>query len=666
LAPNEVNYGARIVSVARPAWLPLALLLAYGVTFAWRALGVGPLAFDDHPGQLARLWHVLREGPAPWAWNDGWWAGYPELQFYPPGWFYLGGALSWLTLGALPPPVIYQALVWITYLAPGVTAFLLLRRLLRNDWPALPGAFLVLAFTGDPAGGAASGVEGGVRIGMVGARLAWALLPLLALTLARWTETGGPFPRAAILLIAAVILTHPTHAPAALAILAAAVMATAAPRRALAPAALAALVALGLVAFWLLPLLRHLAETRALAWGRLTAPSLATPFTAVLIGLALVATSRRRPACRALLHAVWLSATAVALDALVVEPVGARFMPADRVADGAWMTLLLASGLGAGVIVHAVGRRLPMAAAALAVTAALIAFSVPGTALTLWPRAAEWPSLPSVTRGLRLDDLWRTLRAAPPGRVLFVRSGVPLVYGSAWYRPHTHVTALTPVLAGREILGGTFTHGSPIAALVYRGDTRREPITRLAEQLDGASLFGQALETLDAATFERYAGRFHIAAVVALEDDAEHLPFLTDNPRYRRAIVPPFLVFITRIDPPRPTRRIADGSRELRDRGEVGEWISTGVAYYPLWRAERAGRPLATRRGRDGDLEIRAEAGPGGVRLVYGPGVAELVALLTSAVVVAALAADAWRRRARSALRDVPAGEDTERRADRV
>jgi hypothetical protein len=329
------------------------------------------------------------------------------------------------------------------------------------------------------------------------------------------------------------------------------------------------------------------------------------------------------------------------------------------------MTLLLASGLGAGVIVHAAGRRLSMAAAALAVIATLIAFSVPGAALALWPRAADWPTLPSVTRGLRLGDLWRTLRAAPPGRVLFVRSGVPLVYGSAWYRPHTHVTALTPVLADRDILGGTFTHGSPIAALVYRGDTRREPITRLAEQLDGASLFGQALDTLDAGTFERYAGRFHVAAVVALEDDAEHLLFLTDNPRYRRAIVPPFLVF-SRIDAPRPARRLADGSRELHAQGGAGEWISTGIAYYPLWRAERAGRPLATRRGHDGVLEIRADAGMGAVRLAYRPGVAEFVASLTSAVAVAALAADAWRRRARSALRDVPAGEDAERRADRV
>src|SRR6266480_8066340 len=90
--------GARIVGMSRATWLPFALLLAYGVAFASRAFGVAPLAFDDHPGQLARLIHVVREGPAPWAWNAGWWAGYPELQFYPPGWFYLAASLSWLSL----------------------------------------------------------------------------------------------------------------------------------------------------------------------------------------------------------------------------------------------------------------------------------------------------------------------------------------------------------------------------------------------------------------------------------------------------------------------------------------------------------------------------------------------------------------------------------------
>jgi hypothetical protein len=79
--------------------LPLALLTAYGLAFAAAALGTALPAFDDHPGQLFRVWHVVRRGPAPWAWNPDWWAGYPELQFYPPGFAYAAALLHVSSLG---------------------------------------------------------------------------------------------------------------------------------------------------------------------------------------------------------------------------------------------------------------------------------------------------------------------------------------------------------------------------------------------------------------------------------------------------------------------------------------------------------------------------------------------------------------------------------------
>jgi len=624
------------------SWIAFALLLGYGVAFAWRALGVGPLAFDDHPGQLARLAQVVRDGPAPWTWNSGWWAGYPELQFYPPGWFYLGASLSWLSLGAVAPTAAYQLMLWTTYLAPGLAAFVLLHRLLGDGWRALPGAFTVLAFAGDPAGGSASGVEGGVHIGMVAARLGWALLPLLALVLARWTDEGGRFPHAAVFVLTAIVLTHPAHTPAALAVLVAAALASPA-RRALTRVGWAVLAALVLGAFWLVPLLAHLAETRALAWGALARSSIATPFTALLVAGALLAFARRRGrAYGAALHAVWLAVLGVALVVLVAEPLGVRFLPSDRVADGAWMLLLLAGGLGAGRVVEMLAHRGPTFAAAGVVIAALIVFSLPSRALALWPRVADWPSYATVSDGLRLDDLWRALREAPPGRVLFVRSGVPLVYGTEWYRPHTHVTALTPILGGRDIVGGTFTHGSPVAAFVYRGEAGPAPITRLAEQLDGVSLFGRPLDTLDAATFEAYARRLRIAAVVALEDDAGHLAFLTDA-RYRRRAVPPFLVFVA-VDSPASVRRL-DGRRWEVALDGGGEWRSTGVAFSPLWRAEHGGRPIATRRGALGDLEAKGEPGVETIALVYGPGRVELAALALSAAGLGGLVASRLRQR---------------------
>jgi hypothetical protein len=245
---------------------------------------------------------------------------------------------------------------------------------------------------------------------------------------------------------------------------------------------------------------------------------------------------------------------------------------------------------------------------------------------------------------------------------------VPLVYGTAWYRPHTHVTALAPVLAGREIVGGTFTHGSPVAALLYRGDVSPAPITRLAEQLDGESLFGRRIDRIDAATFDAHAAALDISTIVAIEDDAPRLVFLADRPEYRRVIVPPFVVFMadrsTRAGHP-AARRAAAGSREIAARAaDAGGWLDGGVAYSPLWQAERDGRELPTRRGRYGTLEVQAPPDGGAIRLRYGPGIVDVVGVVVSAMAAVALAADAWRRR--SAPRELGAGGDPQRGADGV
>jgi len=197
--------------VARDSLFPLALLGIYGLAFGIAAFGAGPPAFDDHPGQLYRLWHVIARGPAPWAWNPDWWAGYPEMQFYPPGFAYLGALLQRASVNSLSVASVYQMIVWISYLAPGLTTFLALARVLRSGWLALPGAFVALTLSA----GISSGVEGGVHIGMLGARLAWALIPLLLLTLVPWIEDGGRPSRGSALVIAAIVLTHPAALPAA-------------------------------------------------------------------------------------------------------------------------------------------------------------------------------------------------------------------------------------------------------------------------------------------------------------------------------------------------------------------------------------------------------------------------------------------------------------------
>src|SRR5262245_22400086 len=249
--------------VARDSRFPLALLALYGLAFSVAAFGSGPPAFDDHPGQLYRLWHVLARGPAPWAWNPEWWAGYPELQFYPPGFAYLGAFVQRASVNSLSVATTYQSIVCLAYLAPGLTTFLVLARVLRSGWLALPGAFVALTLST----GITSGVEGGVHIGMLGARLAWALVPLLLLVLVPWIEGAARPARAAAVVVAAVVLTHPAALPAAVTLIVLSALVRP-PRRARLVGALPIMaLAAALTAFWTLPLLVRVANTRALAWG---------------------------------------------------------------------------------------------------------------------------------------------------------------------------------------------------------------------------------------------------------------------------------------------------------------------------------------------------------------------------------------------------------------
>ncbi len=626
--------------------IPPALLATYAALFGAQALGRSALAYDDHPGQLARLYHVIEHGWAPWTWNPAWWTGYPELQFYPPGFAYAGALVHTALRGSVAVETVYHALVWLAYLLPGATAFALAMRVRGDAWRALPPAFLALTLSADLA----SGVEGGVHIGMVAARLGWGLLPLVPWSLAKWSERGGPVPVSTVVLVAAIVLMHPAHAPAAVAFLVIAASARPGARIAALRHVVVALVLAGAcVAVWALPLVVRLSYTHALAWGSLS-------LRPVALAIALVsatAFAMRAPATRlewSIARWAPVMLLVVALDALVLEPLGLRWLPANRVVDSAWLAFVLAAGLG----IDAGLRRLPGhgpagPAAALGVIALVIAVAHPGRDLTLWPTTGLWPSYGPTERGLALARLDAALAASPPGRVLFVRSGVPLVHGTAWYRPHTHITALTPRTTGRSIVNGTFTHPSTVAAYVYRGHAGRGAIAVLAEQLDGRTLFGVPLDELDRA-IATAGDRLGISTIVALEDDRPALTAAAARAGWSHASTPPFEIYRRREAVALPERTGVDAWR-FSPRGAAGTWVSVRIGSYPLWRAESRDRPRATRTGPAGDLAVRLEEDDEPLTLRYAPGLPELIGLgvtITAGLVIAGIGIRRFRPRARS------------------
>jgi hypothetical protein len=312
----------------------------------------------------------------------------------------------------------------------------------------------------------------------------------------------------------------------------------------------------------------------------------------------------------------------VGVDALVLEPLGIRWLPADRVADSAWLAVVLAAGLAmAGMLARLPERGMARPLAALGAIAVIVALGTPGDALSLWPRARQWPSYGPTERGLALRNLEKTLAAAPAGRVLFVRSGIPLVHGTEWYRPHTHITALVPRTTGRAIVNGTFTHPSTVAAFVYRGHAGPGALTFLAEQLDGRTLFGAPLGELDRA-LSMAGDRLGISTIVALEDDVPALAPVAARAGWVRTSVAPFEIYRRGVGVALP-EPLGPDRWEFTARGAAGTWVSARMAAYPLWHVESRGQVRATRTGPAGDLEVRLEQDDERLTLRYTPGLPE-------------------------------------------
>jgi hypothetical protein len=645
--------------------LPGLLLVVYGGAFALRAFGGGVPAFDDHPGQLVRLWHALdRSLPdGRWTadWSPDWWGGYPELQFYPPGFAIAGAAIRLLSLWQLPVEAVYQILCGLVLLLPAVGTFLLLARLLEDGWLALPPAFLALTLSA----GLRGGVEESLRWGILASRLSLGLIPLFLLAFRPWLDSGR-LPIWAPVLAAAVILAHPSGAPAMAAILASAALLALAvrPRRQTLADVLAVVVlGLALCAFWALPFVARPGWVVPLAWGeadlgRLFGDLTRRPILATLAPCAVLAwgavLARRRPfvALVAALPLVLLGV--VTADAALFRRGWSAIEPA-RLTDGLVFATLWAGGLGVGSLVARLTARRPsgLARPAAALAAIALLALAPGGArseptLTLWPweRARLWPHLDEVSGARDLPRLWAALRGTD--RILFLTSSLRLDEDPAWYAPHSHVLSLAPRFAGREIVHGTYTHPSPLAARFYTGATAVPArVGFLAEQLDGQRLLGQPLGRLSSEAFETFARPLRIATVVVPAADAGRTPFLDD--RYAAArTVAGFTLFERRDRPWPQVERITHRRYRVLVLPSGGVWVKTGIAAYPLWQAKSGHGRLETRTDAWGLLEFRVPLDVFEAELVYAEGALEWAGVALTGLGLAAWPAWAWRGRRRT------------------
>lgn len=668
------------------------LLIGAGITgAAWgiaRAyLHPSLLIWGDHPGQFMRMWYPLAQSLPRHAWvvdwNPTWYAGYPELQFYPPGAALLGLLLHLLTLGLLPPEQVYNLIPALAFVLPLFTCFVFLRAALAplGRWPSrlagIAAGLLAVSFT--PMWG---GIDA-VVIGLLGERLAFGMAPLALL--AGWKIIERPSRgrlAAAALALAALLLLHPFHVPAvvlAVGLYAGVRSRMRAVQRVVSPAALGLwaggwlLLTAGLAAWWLLPLiLRYTPYAASLVRARpdqvvswFDAAPVPHLWLAALPALLLLYHPRARVrgtvGALALLIPLILGGILVN-DRLLLGRLGWSMFDPIRFIAEYYLALILLVGCAVGAAASFFLWRIPPATLA---ALALLAVALLPIGPRLWHDLQSHRAVPDHFRAAGLADapilagFWQALADDPGGgRVLFLSNYLKIAWSEDEVLPTT-LYSLTPYLTGREIVGGTFSHWSPVARLLWTGDAWARRLPAQVEAEDDRSLFGIPWEAMDDAGLAARLRALNVTTLVAGPANPRAQAVLDRSPRFRRVwsngsftlyhLTAAAGVSGGWIDAAGAAARLVERSPRrwviTVDEQTPGATLTLKMAHYPLWRAQAAGRALPIYPTPNGLQQIALPGGaPYTLEVVYRAGWAEWLGAALSAASLLLAGALLWPR----------------------
>lgn len=631
-----------------------------------RLFDQGAPALSDHAYRFTQLvWarEAIRAGSNPLGWSPRVWGGYPDLQFYQPGFAFLGAGIG--SLFRLDDETAYRWLTIVVYLLPAASGALCLLVLRARPVVAALGGFV--------AGYVAFGVSGtisGTGYGTVASRLSLGLAPLAVAALVvfarRPAERRVLWAMIATVLVAAVVLSHPYHfAPTALVALAVTYDGSRRDPWLRVGVLLAAGFAFAGV-WWvgqaLQPNLAAPFLWANLEWENLAKPIFARPWDWwILVGAAVVgfgvSFTRRRDEPFVLYRSLPLLVALIAFVKLVVvDTAGVHLLDPLRLADDLFFWVALASVL----VLEALARMLEN------VRWARVAIGVAVVPLAIGWVLVERPLVqPDVLYGLRLSSLGQyevreladDLRDGQ-GRVLFVNS---TAFGGS-----VHLGAYIAYLAQREYVGGTSTHPSPLQPILLYGPGATE-VRDLANYFDDTSLFGIRWEqaTVDREARDRLMGYLRelgaTQLVMELDGDGSSPPpvtFAEAHPELLALDASAGNFRVYRLVDPLPGRvAVAEGDANVviaedstvRTRAQVSvlDRADVRIRYLqsPYWSVRVDGREVTPRA--DELRQMRIELGPGTHEVeltVRTPTAVKVGAVLALLVGLALLAAAVYLR----------------------
>jgi hypothetical protein len=237
--------------------------------------------------------------------------------------------------------------------------------------------------------------------------------------------------------------------------------------------------------------------------------------------------------------------------------------------------------------------------------------------------------------------------AADPtdGRVFFV-SNYQQITGDDGVVTPTTVNSMTPYFTGREIVGGTFSHWSPVARWLWVGDPWAELLPAQVESGDNRQLFGRAWRELTAEEIVTNLHRLNVTTLVVNTNEPEVVAFFDAYPHFTRYWQNSGFVLYhltgnssTWVEAQGPTVSLLERHplhwRIAVESSAANATLLVKMAHYPLWQAQAEGNTLRIVPTREGLQEIvLPPGGPYTVELTYRYGVAEWSGLLITVLSV--------------------------------
>jgi hypothetical protein len=631
--------------------LCLALLLTIGLyTFSY-LFNSQPFVYDDNSFHYFSLYYAVTQSiPIHHRlvdWSPYWFAGIPELQFYPPGSIYIGIMLYYLTLTLIPIGQIYNLVLLFALLFPALTSYFLIR---KSGFSQIAGFFTGLFFLILLELGNASGVFYSVLVGLTNSRIALGFYPLIL-----WfgIKNLTPKPKKRYLaglavLVGFAVLCHPYHIFLPIFGLIALIYTfrrsrLCSFRKAIKHIGLAILLGVGLSSFWWLPLfIRHnfvsslqiwsgeasgnqlqalLDMVSSLAHGRtnffficlylLSAFSILNPQMAV----------RQRSILAGLvLTPVLMLGFLVFVQAVLIPYFHFYFLDVVRLKDGFHFAVILTSGIGVGYLIS--NLALSISDSRLkqnmvyrlflpAILSIILCFIVWFTAINLrlfynfTQGYARMGFLPQMVESYQLDDLWAYLSKSQipnpksqieTGRILFTASS--LKYKNLPSRFQTHVLSLTPIYTNRQIIGGLNTPFYTIASYLFFGQKAPMVIRQEADMLDNKSMLGIPWEQMVEPRFLDFCRKLNITDIVVNQNEDKVLDFFSRSSSFRLAqeidefkiyaipnYTPSWIEFDTTNADISVTSLKADSITLSVNSAATTTPVLIKIAYYPCWQA---------------------------------------------------------------------------------